>query len=70
MAYITLRPDQSADDELCREVQEFAAARLGALAPAEVVVEPSLPRTRSGSLLRRDLRGRTSDMSSKDLRHW
>jgi acetyl-CoA synthetase len=69
-AYITLRPDQSADDELCREVQEFAAARLGALAPAEVVVEPSLPRTRSGSLLRRDLRGRTSDMSSKDLRHW
>jgi acetyl-CoA synthetase len=58
MAYVTLRPDRSPDEDLRREVRDFSTARLGRLAPADVVFEPSLPRTRGGSVLHRDLRRR------------
>jgi acetyl-CoA synthetase len=59
-AYLTLGPNHSPDDDLRRDVLEFGMQRLGTLAPTEVEFVPALPRTRTGSLLRQDLRTHTA----------
>jgi acetyl-CoA synthetase len=55
-------------DELRLDVLAFARRRLGpAVAPREVAFAPSLPRTKSGKILRRLLRARELGLPEGDL---
>ena len=67
-AFVELRPGSAAGPELLREIQGFARARLGpAVAPREVVATTSLPKTRSGKIVRRLLRARELGLPEGDL---
>jgi acetyl-CoA synthetase len=56
------------DDELCRELLGFARQRLGAaVAPKEIEFVASLPRTRSGKIMRRLLKARELGLPEGDL---
>ncbi len=58
-AFISLAPDFTEDLELIRDISGFARGRLGAaVAPREIQVTDSLPKTRSGKIVRRLLRAR------------
>jgi acetyl-CoA synthetase len=58
-AFVVLKPGFAADETLRRELLGFARVRLGAVvAPKEIDVVESLPRTRSGKIARRVLRAR------------
>jgi acetyl-CoA synthetase len=58
-AFVTLRPGFVGDETLRRELLGFARVRLGAVvAPKEIVFVESVPRTRSGKIMRRLLRAR------------
>ncbi|GAA2961681.1 acetate--CoA ligase [Kitasatospora cinereorecta] len=67
-AFVSLRPEYPADEELRRELLAFARRRLGpAVAPREIAFEPDLPRTRSGKVMRRLLRARELGLPEGDL---
>ncbi|SFI60641.1 acetyl-CoA synthetase [Amycolatopsis sacchari] len=55
-AFVTLHAGYEPDEELRLELLAFGRRALGALAPAELVFEDSLPRTRTGKVLRRVLK--------------
>jgi len=56
------------DDELCRDLLGFARQRLGAaVAPKEIEFVASLPRTRSGKIMRRLLKARELGLPEGDL---
>lgn len=58
-AFIVLRPNYTWSPKLKREVQNFIAETLAAhLVPEEIEVVESLPRTKSGKLMRRILKAR------------
>lgn len=66
-AFVSLKPGYTASDELGRELLGFARSRLGAaVAPKEIAVVPSLPRTRSGKIMRRLLRARELGLPEGD----
>jgi acetyl-CoA synthetase len=67
-AFVTLYPGIEATDELLRELHGFARKRLGpAVAPREIVVAESLPKTRSGKIMRRLLKARELGLPEGDL---
>jgi acetyl-CoA synthetase len=67
-AYVVLNPGHTPSDELERELRGFARKRLGpAVAPREIVFRESLPRTRSGKIMRRLLKARELGLPEGDI---
>ena len=67
-AYVTLKAGYEAGEALERELRGHARRRLGpAVAPREIVFRDSLPRTRSGKIMRRLLRARELGLPEGDL---
>lgn len=67
-AFVALKPGFTLSDELHRDVMAFARKRLGAaVAPKELEVVESLPRTRSGKILRRYLKAKELGLPTGDL---
>ena len=66
-AFVSLRRGFEPGPELRRELLGFARKRLGAVvAPKEIDFAPSLPRTRSGKIMRRLLRARELGLAEGD----
>ena len=65
-AFVTLRPDIPATEELRGELLAFGRRRLGGLAPKEIDFDPHLPHTRSGKVMRRLLKSRELGLPSGD----
>ena len=56
-AYVTLMEDIEADEALRKELVKFVSSDIGAFAKPEIIqFSPSLPKTRSGKIMRRILR--------------
>lgn len=67
-AYVTLNPGYTADDTLERDIRGHARKRLGpAVAPREVIFRRSLPKTRSGKIMRRLLKARELGLPEGDI---
>ncbi|THD82345.1 acetate--CoA ligase [Aliigemmobacter aestuarii] len=67
-AFVTLKAGFTPDEALERELRGHARKRLGpAVAPREIVFRESLPRTRSGKIMRRLLRARELGLPEGDL---
>lgn len=66
-AFIALKPNVQASDELIREVMGLARKRLGpAVAPKSIEVRDNLPKTRSGKIMRRLLKARELGLPEGD----
>lgn len=67
-AFVTLKAGFAAGEALERELRGHARKRLGAaVAPREIVFRDTLPRTRSGKIMRRLLRARELGLPEGDL---
>ena len=67
-AFVSLRPGFAANDALRRDLLGHARRRLGAaIAPKELDFVASLPRTRSGKIMRRLLKARELGLPEGDL---
>jgi len=67
-AFVALKSGVAPSDELRLELLGFARTRLGpAVAPKDIAFVDSLPRTRSGKILRRLLRARELGLEEGDL---
>jgi acetyl-CoA synthetase len=67
-AFINLKPGYIAGEALARELLGHARKRLGpAVAPKEIAFSATLPRTRSGKIMRRLLRARELGLPEGDL---
>jgi acetyl-CoA synthetase len=67
-AFVTLKAGFQAGEALERDLRGHARKRLGpAVAPREIVFRDSLPRTRSGKIMRRLLRARELGLPEGDL---
>jgi acetyl-CoA synthetase len=67
-AFVVLKPDYEASDELNRKILAFARQRLGAaVAPKEIAFAEKLPKTRSGKIMRRLLKARELGLPEGDL---
>ncbi|MBA3908478.1 MAG: acetate--CoA ligase [Rhodobacter sp.] len=67
-AFVTLKAGYDAGEALERDLRGHARKRLGpAVAPREIVFRDSLPRTRSGKIMRRLLRARELGLPEGDL---
>jgi acetyl-CoA synthetase len=67
-AFVALRAGRTETPELKRELLAHARARLGAVvAPKEIEIKPSLPKTRSGKIMRRLLRARELGLPEGDI---
>jgi acetyl-CoA synthetase len=67
-AFVSLKPGHAPTEELRRELIGFARSRLGkAVAPKEIDFLPSLPRTRSGKIMRRLLKARELGLPEGDV---
>ncbi|APE31388.1 acetate--CoA ligase [Halomonas aestuarii] len=67
-AFVALKPGHEPDEALRRELLGFARKRLGpAVAPKEIDIQPSLPRTRSGKIMRRLLKARELGLPEGDI---
>jgi len=66
-AFVSLKDGYEPSDELRRELLGFARARLGAaVAPKEIAFLPTLPKTRSGKIMRRLLKARELGLPEGD----
>jgi acetyl-CoA synthetase len=66
-AFVSLKPAYSAGDALQRELLGFARTRLGAaIAPKEISFLPTIPKTRSGKIMRRLLKARELGLPEGD----
>ena len=66
-AFVALKPGVEASEALRRELLGFARTRLGAaVAPKEIAFAASLPKTRSGKIMRRLLRVRELGLPEGD----
>ncbi len=66
-AFVSLKPGYEPSDALNRTLLGFARTRLGsAVAPKEIAFLPSLPRTRSGKIMRRLLKARELGLPEGD----
>jgi len=66
-AFVSLKDGHEPSHELQRELLGFARARLGAVvAPKEIEFLPSLPKTRSGKIMRRLLKARELGLPEGD----
>ncbi|MCR9257235.1 MAG: acetate--CoA ligase [Alphaproteobacteria bacterium] len=67
-AYVTLNPGFTADEALERDIRGHARKRLGpAVAPRAVVFRNTLPKTRSGKIMRRLLKARELGLPEGDI---
>jgi acetyl-CoA synthetase len=67
-AFVTLRHGFTASDELRTEIMALARRRLGpAVAPRSIELRDTLPRTRSGKIMRRLLKARELGLPEGDL---
>jgi acetyl-CoA synthetase len=67
-AFVSLKAGQRDTPELRRALLAHARARLGAVvAPKEIEVKPSLPKTRSGKIMRRLLKARELGLPEGDI---
>ena len=67
-AFVTLNPGITPDVALEQDIRGFARKRLGAaVAPREIVFRTSLPRTRSGKIMRRLLKARELGLPEGDI---
>ena len=67
-AYVALNPGFTPSDDLEREIRGHARKRLGpAVAPREIAFRQSLPKTRSGKIMRRLLKARELGLPEGDL---
>ncbi|MDZ4403452.1 acetate--CoA ligase [Prosthecobacter sp.] len=67
-AFVTLKAGHAASEELRLELIGFARKRLGpAVAPKEIAFVESLPKTRSGKIMRRLLKARELGLPEGDL---
>ncbi len=66
-AFVALKDGYQPDDKLRRQLIHFARQRLGtAVAPREIEFLPSLPKTRSGKIMRRLLKARELGLPEGD----
>ena len=66
-AFVSLKPGHEPSEELARELIGFARKRLGtAVAPKEIAFLATLPRTRSGKIMRRLLKARELGLPEGD----
>jgi acetyl-CoA synthetase len=66
--YVTLNPGFQASDDLERDIRGHARRLLGpAVAPRQIVFRKTLPRTRSGKIMRRLLRARELGLAEGDI---
>ncbi len=66
-AFVSLKPGHAPDEALKLELLGFARKRLGpVVAPKEIEFVPSLPRTRSGKIMRRLLKARELGLPEGD----
>ncbi|SNS28132.1 acetate--CoA ligase [Tropicimonas sediminicola] len=67
-AYVTLNPGFTPGEELEREIRGHARKKLGpAVAPREIVFRNTLPKTRSGKIMRRLLKARELGLPEGDI---
>jgi len=67
-AFVSLKDGYEPSDALRRELLGFARARLGAVvAPKEIEFSPTLPKTRSGKIMRRLLKARELGLPEGDI---
>jgi acetyl-CoA synthetase len=67
-AFVSLKKGHTPNDALRRELLGFARQRLGAVvAPKEIAFQESLPRTRSGKIMRRLLKARELGLPEGDV---
>ncbi|WP_068117268.1 acetate--CoA ligase [Tropicimonas marinistellae] len=67
-AYVTLNPDFEPDEALERDIRGHARKKLGpAVAPREIVFRKTLPKTRSGKIMRRLLKARELGLPEGDI---
>ena len=67
-AFVSLKDGYEASEALRRELLGFARSRLGAVvAPKEIDFLPSLPKTRSGKIMRRLLKARELGLPEGDI---
>jgi len=67
-AFVALKRGHAASDELRRELLGFARTRLGpAVAPRQIEFRDSVPKTRSGKIMRRLLKARELGLPEGDV---
>jgi acetyl-CoA synthetase len=67
-AYVTLNPGFEPSEALERDIRGHARKRLGpAVAPREIVFRNTLPKTRSGKIMRRLLKARELGLPEGDI---
>ena len=67
-AYVTLNSGEEPSEELEREIRGHARKTLGpAVAPREVIFRKTLPKTRSGKIMRRLLKARELGLPEGDI---
>ena len=67
-AYVTLNPGFAPSDDLERDIRGHARKTLGpAVAPREIVFRNTLPKTRSGKIMRRLLKARELGLPEGDI---
>lgn len=67
-AYVVLNPDFKQSDELERDIRGHARKKLGpAVAPREIIFRQTLPKTRSGKIMRRLLKARELGLPEGDI---
>ncbi|MCC6610200.1 MAG: acetate--CoA ligase [Burkholderiales bacterium] len=67
-AFVSLRAGHEPSEALAREIMAHARRRLGAVvAPKEISFSPSLPKTRSGKIMRRLLKARELGLPEGDI---
>lgn len=67
-AYVTVRDGFEADDALLRDILAHARKRLGpAIAPRQIEFRDSLPKTRSGKIMRRLLKAQELNLPTGDI---
>jgi len=67
-AYVTLNPDFTWSDELERDIRGHARKKLGpTVAPREILFRNTLPKTRSGKIMRRLLKARELGLPEGDI---
>jgi acetyl-CoA synthetase len=67
-AFVVLKAGESENDALRMDILAFARKKLGpAVAPKEIQFSASLPKTRSGKILRRLLKARELGLPEGDL---
>ncbi len=67
-AFVSLKPDNAPSEELRHDLLGFARKRLGAVvAPKEIDFVASVPKTRSGKIMRRLLKARELGLPEGDI---